>query len=243
LISLAIFDDIGAIIIIAIFYTENLSMAALITALVCCFLLYQFNRFNVSELPPYVLVGLVMWAALLKSGVHATLAGVIIAMFIPLRHRDPDRSPLREMERDLHAIVVFVTLPLFAFVNAGVRFVDMSMDAIWNPVTMGISAGLVIGKPLGIGLFCWLAVRLGWVKMPDSLNWTQLWSVACLCGIGFTMSLFIGNLAFESMPDRLFDERIGILIGSVISGLLGLVLLHTFVERATKETPQQATEI
>ncbi len=227
LISLAIFDDIGAIIIIALFYTQNLSLLALSTALVCTLLLYLLNRRQVSELPPYVIIGAIMWAALLKSGVHATLAGVIIALFIPLRHRhDPQRSPLREVERDLHAIVVFVTLPLFAFVNAGVRFVDLELGAILHPVTLGIAAGLVLGKPIGILASCWLALKLGWTRLPIELSWFRLWAVATLCGVGFTMSLFIGNLAFADLAERVFDQRIGILCGSLIAGLAGYLLLR-----------------
>ena len=240
LISLAIFDDIGAIIIIAIFYTENLSLLALSTAICCSVVLFGLSRRGVSELPPYVVVGIIMWAALLKSGVHATLAGVVIAMFIPLQHRtEPGRSPLREIERDLHIVVAFVTLPLFAFVNAGVRFIDLDMSAITHPVTLGIAAGLVLGKPLGILSFCWAAVRLNWVRLPESLGWPRLWSVATLCGVGFTMSLFIGNLAFTGLEARAFDQRIGILCGSLIAGVLGYLLLRTCVERQPNETPQK----
>lgn len=240
LISLAIFDDIGAIIIIALFYTENLSLLALGTALACTGILFGLNRRGVSELPPYVIVGVVMWAALLKSGVHATLAGVVIAMFIPLHHkRDTGRSPLREMERDLHTIVAFVTLPLFAFVNAGVRFIDLELSAVIHPVTLGIVGGLVLGKPLGIVLFCWIAVKMNWVKLPDSLSWIRLWSVATLCGVGFTMSLFIGNLAFADMEMRAFDQRIGILCGSLIAGVMGYFLLKSCVETQPQEEPQK----
>lgn len=240
LISLAIFDDIGAIIIIALFYTENLSLLALGTALACTVVLYILNRRGVCELPPYFIVGVIMWTALLKSGVHATLAGVVIAMFIPLHHkRDTNRSPLREVERDLHTIVAFVTLPLFAFVNAGVRFVDLELSAVLHPVTLGVVGGLVIGKPIGILLFCWIATKLNWVKLPESLSWVRLWAVATLCGVGFTMSLFIGNLAFADLEMRAFDQRIGILCGSLIAGVLGYFLLRSCVETEPQEEPQK----
>lgn len=228
LVSLAIFDDIGAVIIIALFYTSNLSMTALIVAAVCTLLLFILNRQKVSAIPAYAIVGVVMWGALLKSGVHATLAGVVIAMFIPMRDvTNPSRSPLRELEHDLHAAVAFGTLPLFAFFNAGVPLAGMSLNDLLHPVPLGIILGLFFGKQIGIMLFCGLGVALGFAKLPEGINWKQLYGTAMLCGIGFTMSLFIGSLAFEEhVHTQMMNDRLGILVGSFVSGIAGYILLN-----------------
>ena len=223
LVSLAIFDDVGAIIIIAIFYTSNISALSLIIGAVCIAALALLNRMNVYRLTPYLLVGLVMWVAVLKSGVHATLAGVLLAMFIPLA-RDPesDRSPLKALEHDLHGIVAFAILPIFAFSNSGLNVSAMGLDEVLHPVTIGIVLGLFLGKQLGVFSFAWLAVKMGLAKLPGSVNWSQIYGVSQLCGIGFTMSLFIGSLAFETTGDnRLFDERLGIIVASTLSAICG----------------------
>jgi len=230
LVSLAIFDDLAAIVIIAMFYTSELSMMALAVAAVCLIVLTIMSRRGVVSITPYAWVGLIMWVAVLKSGVHATLAGVALAAFIPMRDPgQPERSPLRELEHDLHTLVAFVILPVFAFVNAGVSFAGIGYDDLMHPVPLGIAAGLFIGKPVGIFLFCWLSIVTGMARMPQGANWSSLYGLATLCGIGFTMSLFVASLAFEgsgiSMA-TIFDERLGIITGSLLSGVLGYFILH-----------------
>ena len=226
--SLAIFDDIGAILIIALFYTANLSMTALLVALVCIVLLALLNRRGVMSTSPYFFIGAVMWVALLKSGVHATLAGVLLALFIPISSREqPGVSPLKELEHDLHSVVAFIILPVFAFANAGISFAGLGISDLQHGVSMGIAAGLFFGKQIGIFLLCALAIKAGLVRMPTGMNYGSLYGTSALCGIGFTMSLFIGSLAFEETGvDLLFDERLGILFGSVASGLLGYLVLR-----------------
>ena len=227
LVSIAIFDDIGAIVIIALFYTSKLSVTALVVALACMPVLYLLNRREVFERAPYLLVGLVMWAALLKSGVHATLAGIVLALFIPIRNSEREKSPLHELEHDLHTAVAFFILPIFAFANAGISLDGVSLQYLLHPVSLGIAAGLFIGKQFGIFLFCWLSVRVGLAKLPDGLGWLSIYGVALLCGVGFTMSLFIGSLAFEETGvNLLFDERLGIIIGSLLSGACGYLVLR-----------------
>ncbi len=228
LVSLAIFDDIGAIVIIAIFYTSNISTASLIIAASCIAVLALLNRANIYRLTPYMFFALIMWTAVLKSGVHATLAGVVLAMFIPLA-RDPEsgRSPLRELEHDLHAMVAFIILPIFAFANSGLNLTDAGVEDVMHPVTIGIALGLFVGKQLGVFTFAWLAVKMGLAKLPGSVNWTLIYGVSLLCGIGFTMSLFIGTLAFESSGDNiLFDERLGIILASTLSAFCGYLWLN-----------------
>jgi NhaA family Na+:H+ antiporter len=236
LVSLAIFDDLGAIVIIAIFYSTNLSMLALSIASLCLIILAYMNWRHVSSVAAYVLVGVVMWAAVLKSGVHATLAGVALAMFIPMRARDePDRSPLRELEHDLHTVVAFGVLPLFAFVNAGISFAGMSLADVMHPVSLGIAAGLFLGKQLGVFLLCYMAIKLGMAKLPAGAGWGALYGVAILSGVGFTMSLFIDTLAFENLPPDTvfdFDERLGILLGSSASGIVGYIVLDRTLPKA-----------
>lgn len=236
LVSLAIFDDLGAILIIAVFYSSNLSLEALVVASLCLLVLAYMNWRHVSAVPAYVLVGVIMWVAVLKSDVHATLAGVVLAMFIPMRSKDePERSPLRELEHDLHTVVAFGVLPLFAFVNAGIPFAGMSAADLAHPVSLGVGAGLFVGKQLGVFLLCLLAIKAGMAKLPDGASWGSLYGVAILSGVGFTMSLFIDTLAFENLPvDTVFDfdARLGILLGSVVSGVLGYVVLDRTLPRA-----------
>ena len=236
LVSLAIFDDLGAIVIIAIFYSTNLSMFALSIASICLVILSYMNWRHVSSVAAYILVGVVMWTAVLKSGVHATLAGVALAMFIPMRDRDePDRSPLRELEHDLHTVVAFGVLPLFAFVNAGISFAGMGLADLLQPVSLGIAAGLFIGKQVGVFLLCFMAIKLGMARLPEGAGWGALYGVAILSGVGFTMSLFIDGLAFENLPPEAvfnFDERLGILLGSLLSGVAGYLVLDRTLPRA-----------
>lgn len=226
--SLAIFDDIGAIIIIAIFYTANISLSALIIVSFCIAILAVFNKRNVESKSLYILIGIVMWVAMLKSGVHATLAGVVLAMFIPIKSKaNPEHSPLKSLEHDLHSAVAFLVLPLFAFANAGISFSGVGIEQMLHGVPLGIGLGLFLGKQVGIFGICWIAIKLNLTRLPTGISWGGLYGAAALCGIGFTMSLFIGSLAFEeSGANLLFDERLGILIGSLASGIVGYLILH-----------------
>ncbi|HXY53665.1 MAG TPA: Na+/H+ antiporter NhaA [Nitrospirota bacterium] len=225
--SLAIFDDVGAILIIAFFYTEELTIAALLFACVLIISLFILNRLGVSKRTPYIIIGIALWVAVLKSGIHATIAGVILAFFIPLRTSDANgSSPLRELENDLHATVSYGILPLFAFANAGISLAGVRSSSLLYPLPLGIAAGLFLGKQVGVFLFSFLAVKMGIAHPLESVGWKTLYGVAILCGIGFTMSLFISSLAFE--PGTLgesVDERIGILTGSFLSAIIGYVIL------------------
>lgn len=230
LMTLAIIDDLGAIVIIAIFYTSELSLTSLLVAATAIAFLFLLNRRGVLGLAPYMLIGLVLWAAVLKSGVHATLAGVVTAFFIPFR-KEPGESQtqLEKLEHDLHPSVAYAILPLFAFANAGISFEGITLGSVLHPVPLGIAAGLFFGNQLGVFGFSWLAIKLGISKMPQDVSWLQLYGVAALCGIGFTMSLFVGSLAFEQGgPDFAVDDRLGIMLGSIASGILGYVVLRFF---------------
>jgi len=228
LMTLAIIDDLGAIIIIALFYTADLSFPSLLLAAIAIVVLFILNRRGVLSLAPYMLIGLVLWAAVLKSGVHATLAGVLIAFFIPFkREAGRTHTQLESLEHDLHPAVAYGVLPLFAFANAGVSFEGITLESVLHPVPFGIAAGLFIGNQIGVFGFSWLAIKLGISKMPQAASWIQLYGVSSLCGIGFTMSLFIGSLAFEQGgPYFAVDDRLGILLGSTVSGLLGYAVLR-----------------
>ena len=225
LVSIAIFDDIGAIIIIALFYTNDLSLGSLAIAGLCLPFLYLLNRRNVTSITPYLLIGVIMWVAVLKSGIHATLAGVVLALFIPLFDRtDPEHSPLEELEHDLQNTVSYGILPLFAFANAGISLKGAGFGELFHSVPLGIAAGLFIGKQLGVMMMCWLIFKLGISTMPKGMNFKQIYGAALLCGVGFTMSLFIGGLAFAA-ETPLFDERLGIIMGSIVSGIAGYMML------------------
>jgi len=226
LLALAIIDDLGAIIIIALFYTSDLSLISLGVAAVAIVILLVMNRSGVVNNTAYILVGIVLWTAVLKSGVHATLAGVILGLIIPLSR---NKTSFHALEHSLHAPVNFVILPLFAFANAGIDFGAMHPDDLTNSVTLGIALGLFFGKQAGIFLFSSLAIWLGLGRLPEGVSWSQLYGVSVLSGIGFTMSLFIGSLAFECSSGVCFDlvdERLGILMGSLLSGVVGYVLLR-----------------
>jgi len=230
--SLAIFDDIGAIIIIALFYTSKLSLVSLLVAAGCICVLYYLNKRGVTELGTYVFLGVVMWVALLKSGVHATLAGVILAMFIPNTSKRNESSPLKSLEHGLHPAVAFLIVPIFAFCNAGIPLAGLGIAELTHPVPMGIALGLFVGKQVGVFGFCWLGIRMGLAKLPDSMNWASLYGTAALCGIGFTMSLFISSLAFEgSGVNLMIDERLGIILGSLLSGALGFLILNSSLKK------------
>ncbi len=191
-------------------------------------ILFILNRRNVIEFTPYAVFGVVMWVAVLKSGVHATLAGVLLALFIPMRDKKhPDHSPLTELEHDFHTTVAFIILPIFAFANSGISLVGVGLDYLLHPVPLGIAAGLFVGKQIGVLLFCWLGVKFGFADLPEGSKWGSLYGVSLLCGVGFTMSLFIGSLAFEETGDNLlFDERVGIIFGSILSAVVGYLVLN-----------------
>ncbi len=226
--SLAIFDDISAIIIIALFYTQDISWIALGVAGVCLIIGFCFNRFNISIRSPYIILGVILWIALLKSGIHATLAGFLLAFFIPFaipNNKAATASPLVAWEHDLQTWVIFLVLPVFALANSGVSFQLMTMDSVFHSVSLGIFLGLLLGKPIGIMLCCGTCIALGILNKPKEVNWLMFFGASMLCGIGFTMSIFIGSLAFETSTITLFDERIGILTGSFLSGLIGFVCI------------------
>jgi NhaA family Na+:H+ antiporter len=228
LLSLAVIDDLCAILIIAFFYTSSLGISSLIVASIMICLLYLLNRMKVTSQVPYFFVGLILWASVLKSGIHATLAGVVIAMFIPyIKRPDSDINMLEEIEHDLKDTVYLFILPFFAFVNSGVYLGELSIDSLLRPIPLGIMAGLIVGKQLGILSFCWLAVKSGFASMPDDINWKQLYGVSLICGIGFTMSLFISSLAFETGDiSTMVDDRLGIIVGSLLSGIAGYFFLR-----------------
>ena len=227
LLSVAIFDDIGAIVIIALFYSADLSTMSLIVAMAGLAVLFILNRLKVRAQGAYILVGVVVWAAVLKSGVHATLAGFAVAWFIPINVKNEDGHPmLAHMEHALHNWVAFFILPIFAFANAGVQLVGTTTEQIFNPIVIGIVAGLFIGKQVGIFGACWLAVKAGIAKLPEGTNWLQLYGVTLLCGIGFTMSLFIGSLAFEHQGmEHINSVKVGVLTGSILSAILGAYII------------------
>jgi len=222
LMTLAIIDDLGAIIVIAIFYSHELSTLSLALAGACLVALIAMNRLGVVKLGPYMVIGLILWVCVLKSGVHATLAGVTLAFCIPLRTHNAEASPSLSLEHALHPWVAFGILPLFAFANAGVSLAGVNLESFTHHVPMGIAAGLLIGKTVGVFGLTWLAVRSGIAALPQGANWGQLFGVAILCGIGFTMSLFVGSLAFiPGSSDYAGMDRMGILTGSILAAVIG----------------------
>lgn len=231
LLAIAVIDDLAAIIIIALFYTSSLSTSAMAMAALCLTVLFTMNRLGVQRPAIYILVSFVLWAAVLKSGVHATLAGVAAAFFIPVKHTN-------HMEHALHPWVAFAIMPAFAFANAGIPMDGLSPAHLATPLACGIMAGLALGKPIGVFGALFLAIKSGLAPMPRGLSWQQLFGLSLLCGIGLTMSLFIGTLAFPP-GEQLRDVRIGIISGSFISGLLGyLILLRSL---SAKNQPAQST--
>lgn len=241
LLAIAIFDDLGAIIIIALFYTSQLSVEALAGAGVALVGLIILNRLNITRLIPYLLVGLVLWVFVLKSGVHATLAGVLVALFIPLGSKTDANCLLKDTEHSLHPWVAFGVLPIFAFANAGVSFVGFGIESLTEPVKLGISMGLFVGKQVGVFGLLFLCIALRLLPMPTGANWGMLYGVSLLTGIGFTMSLFIGSLAFEHSD---FDApiRLGVFAGSLCCALLGYIVLKLSVAgiQAPKTTKIEA---
>ena len=224
--AIAVIDDLGAIVVIALFYTSSLSITPLYFALAALAGLFALNRKNVCATGPYILLGLILWASVLESGVHATLAGVATAMFIPAKSKqDAQRAPLENLEHALHPWVAFAILPLFAFANAGVPFTGMSFMSLFEPTTLGVVLGLVVGKQIGVFTMLWLVITFGLSPMIKGVKWIHLYAVSVLCGIGFTMSLFIGGLAFEG-EEHQAAIRLGVLVASVISALIGYLILY-----------------
>ena len=231
LLALAIIDDLGAIVVIALFFSHELSVQALIFSGISILTLVLLNRFRVSALCAYMVVGAILWASVLKSGVHATLAGVIIGFCIPLKGKKGER-PLHDFEHILAPWSSFVILPLFAFANAGVSFDSIDVSMISSPLLLAIACGLIIGKPVGVFGFSYISVKLGLAKLPDGINFKQIFAVAVLCGIGFTMSMFLASLAFDADAGESVNtlSRLGILLGSTVSATLG----YLFLKQTTK---------
>lgn len=230
LLALAIMDDLGAIVIIALFYSGDLSLTMLVLSAICLVLLVVLNRLQVAKIAPYLWIGAFLWIFVLKSGVHATLAGVALAFAIPMQcQKNPEYSPLQTLEHALHPWVSFLVLPIFAFANAGIPLVGMEIADLFHPVPLGIMLGLVAGKLLGVFGFSLAAIKFGLAQLPERANFRHLLGVSALCGIGFTMSLFIGGLAFEHTGGDavvyLTTHRIGILSGSLIAGIMGYMIL------------------
>ncbi len=233
--ALAIIDDLVAVVIIAIFYTSEISLPALGGTIAATAVLIAMNRFHIKNLVPYLIVGGILWFLVLSSGIHATIAGVVLALTIPLRPKPTKESPLHKLEHGLAGWVAFMIVPIFGFANAGVSFSGMSRDILFEPVTLGVAAGLFIGKQVGVFGAAVVAIRSGWAKMPNGSNWIRLYGVSLLCGIGFTMSLFIGLLSF---PDPHLQDvtKVGVLVGSGLSAIFGWLILRTTSRINSDET-------
>ncbi|MCG3733278.1 Na+/H+ antiporter NhaA [Vibrio cincinnatiensis] len=227
LLALAIIDDLGVIVIIALFYTSDLSVVALTLGAAAAGGLYLLNRYQVSKITPYMVVGAILWYAVLQSGVHATLAGVIVGFAIPLKVKKEGVSPLKHLEHTLHPWSTFFILPLFALANAGISLTGISMSGLTSTLPLGVALGLFVGKPLGIFTFSWISVKLGMTKLPEGIDIRHIFAVSVLCGIGFTMSIFISSLAFGSTYILLDNyARLGILMGSTTAALAGYMMLR-----------------
>jgi len=229
LMALAIIDDLGAIVIIALFYTSELSTMSITIAAIALLILFIMNRMDVAIKSAYIVVGLILWVSVLKSGVHATLAGVALAFMIPLTSKDKEGktfSMAKEMEHDLHYWVAFMILPLFAFVNAGVDLKGISIEEMAGPVPLGIMLGLFVGKQVGVFGFSWFAIKMGWASLPKDSNWTLLYGVSVLTGIGFTMSLFVDTLAYNDTQIYHYADKLAILLGSFLSAIVGYLILR-----------------
>ncbi len=226
LVAIAIIDDLMAIIIIAAFYTSDLSINYLIFAAISTSILFVLNNRKINKLSIYIIVGILLWVFVLKSGIHASIAGVLLAQFIPLQSKDSSSpSPLHKLEHSIEPWVNFIILPIFAFSNAGVSFSGMKFNLLWDPVTLGIILGLFFGKQIGVMLFTYLGTILKICKLPSDISWSQYYGLSLVTGIGFTMSLFIGSLAFID-PEYQTSVRLGVLIASLLAGILGYLTLR-----------------
>lgn len=226
LVAIAIIDDLVAIIIIASFYASDLSINYLFFAAIATFILFVLNNRKINNLSPYVILGILLWVFVLKSGIHASLAGVLLAQFIPMKPKDTSaHSPLYKLEHSIEPWVNFIILPIFAFANAGVSFSGMKLNLLWDPVTLGIILGLFFGKQIGVMLFTYLGSILKICKLPSDISWAQYYGLSLVTGIGFTMSLFIGSLAFTD-PEYQTSVRLGVLIASLLAGIFGYLTLR-----------------
>ena len=225
LLTVAIVDDIGAVLVIAFFYTANIKLAWLVAAAVTVGVMYALNRMKVSAYWPFILLALVLWYFVLNSGVHATIAGVVAALTIPMRGKDDD-TMLEHLEHGLAPWSAYLVVPVFGFANAGVEFGQMGMQALLDPLPLAIATGLFVGKQLGIFSAIFVADKIGFAPRPHNASWTEIWGVTILCGIGFTMSLFVSGLAFAGNALLIEEAKIGILIGSLLSSLVGYTILR-----------------
>ena len=226
LVAIAIIDDLMAIVIIASFYTSDLSINYLLFAAIITSILLVLNNRKINKLSPYVILGILLWMFVLKSGIHASLAGVLLALFIPIKPKgNSTYSPLNKLEHLIEPWVNFIILPIFAFANAGVSFAGMKLNLLWDPVTLGIILGLFFGKQIGVMLFTYLGSILKICKLPSDISWAQYYGLSLITGIGFTMSLFIGSLAFID-PEYQTSVRLGVLIASLLAGILGYLTLR-----------------
>ncbi len=241
LLGIAIIDDLGAIIAIALFYTEDLSPLSLGLGAVGFLVLLAMNRLGITRIGIYALVGTFVWTAVLKSGVHATLAGVLVALTVPLRDAE-DAPVLNRVEHQLHPWVAYFIMPVFAFANAGVPLAGLSMEQVLAPLPLGIALGLFVGKQIGVMSFSWLGVRLGLCRLPANTGWKEVYGIACLTGIGFTMSLFIGTLAFDP-SEQLNAVRVGVLIASSLSAVVGMIVLRRILVTPTEMPRGALTDI
>ncbi|HGJ5876018.1 MAG TPA: Na+/H+ antiporter NhaA [Arsenophonus sp.] len=241
LLALAIIDDLGVIIIIALFYTKSVSLMALGLAILSLLVLIWMNWRKVENTSAYLFVGIILWVCILKSGIHATLAGVIVGFVIPFK-RYKNNSPSEQLEHFLHPWVAYLILPLFAFTNSGIQLSGITLNDLASALPVGVALGLLIGKPTGIFLFSWLALKLGVAKLPAKINVKQIFAVSVLCGIGFTMSIFIVSLAFAGLDNFSTYARLGILIGSTLAAILGLLLLNSVLPKKANsaKTPNLA---
>lgn len=226
LMALAIFDDIGAIVVIALFYSKGIVFLWLFQAAALILILWLFNLLAIRTLIPYLLIGAWLWLCLLKTGIHPVIGGFVLALTIPGGNRHA-YSPLHHLEQLLHPLAAYVIMPLFALANAGVNLHDVSFNSLAHPVLFGIIFGLFIGKQIGVFGLSWSFIKLGYAELPDKATWSALYGVSMLCGIGFTMSLFLGTLAFAQEKIYLNDVRIGVIVGSLLSGLAGTIVLFT----------------
>jgi NhaA family Na+:H+ antiporter len=241
LLTVAIVDDIGAVLVIAVFYTPTIYLTWLLAATGVVAVMIGLNRFRVSVLWPYILLSVVLWYCVLNTGIHATIAGVVAALTIP-HNRGDGNSMLEKLEHNLAPWSAYLIVPIFGFANAGVSLAGLGAEALLDPLPVAIAAGLVIGKQLGIFSTVWLADRTGFAKRPVNANWPEIWGVSILCGIGFTMSLFIGGLAFPNQPVLVEEAKIGILTGSAISAVLGFVILRLTTRHPAEECDDQGNQ-
>ncbi len=241
LLTVAIVDDIGAVLVIAVFYTPTIKLAWLVASIVVVGLMMGLNRMKVGVFWPYILFALVLWYCVLNSGVHATIAGVVAALTIPLRRPDGN-SMLERLEHGLAPWSAYLVVPVFGFANAGVSFADMGIEALLDPLPYAIAAGLVVGKQVGIFSTVYIVDKIGFAARPAGATWPEIWGISILCGIGFTMSLFIGGLAFPNSPLLIEEAKIGILTGSAISAILGFVVLRLTTTHTPEECDDQGNQ-